>query len=57
MTDDGDWYWCLRHERVEQGPGCKPSDRMGPYPTRTDAENWRQKVAERNAAWDAEDES
>jgi len=28
---------------------------MGPYPTREDAENWRERVAARNEAWD-EDE-
>jgi hypothetical protein len=31
-------------------------DRMGPYPTREDAENWRQRVAERNAAWGDDDD-
>jgi hypothetical protein len=31
-------------------------DRMGPYKTKEDAEHWREHVAERNEAWDNEDE-
>jgi hypothetical protein len=56
VTDDGDWYWCMRHERVEHGPGCPAADRMGPYATEDDARNWREIVARRNAQWDAEDD-
>jgi hypothetical protein len=46
----------MRHERVEQGPGCPAADRMGPYATEDDARNWREIVARRNAQWDAEDD-
>jgi hypothetical protein len=49
------WYWCLRHERTEQGPGCPPEQRMGPYPSQEAARNWQQKADERNRAWDDED--
>ncbi len=53
----GDWYYCFKHERVETREECHLKDRMGPYPTREDAEHWRQRVAERNAEWDeGEDE-
>jgi hypothetical protein len=51
----GDWYFCFKHNRVEPLDGCAPSDRMGPYPTPEDAENWRQIVADRNKAWDDAD--
>jgi hypothetical protein len=50
------WYWCFKHEQVEPYDGCKARDRLGPYPTPADAENWRTKVAQRNAEADAWDE-
>jgi hypothetical protein len=52
----GEWYYCFKHEKVEQRDDCDQMDRMGPYPSRDDAEHWRERVAERNEAWDAEDE-
>lgn len=57
MTEeDGGWYWCVRHGRVEHGAeSCPADDRMGPYPTEDAARNWRQSVEARNERWDAED--
>lgn len=26
------WYYCLTHQKVERGVGCRGGDRMGPYP-------------------------
>ncbi len=49
---DGDWYYCLDHKTVEPYVGCKSENRLGPYPTRDEAEHALQKVAERNEAWD-----
>jgi hypothetical protein len=52
----GGYYWCLRHNRVETGDNmCAARDRLGPYPTAAEAERAMDKVAERNAEWDAED--
>ena len=35
MSDDDDqWWFCLKHNEVEQGTGCANSERMGPYATR-----------------------
>jgi hypothetical protein len=51
----GDWYYCFKHERVEKLDECRHMDRMGPYPTRQDAENWRDRVAARNEAWGNDD--
>lgn len=52
----GGYFWCLRHHRVETAPGaCKPRNCLGPYVSSADAERALEKVAERNAAWDAED--
>ena len=52
----GEWYYCFVHKKVEALDECDQMDRMGPYPTREDAENWRARVAARNEAWDDEDE-
>lgn len=50
------WYWCVRHDRVEQAGGaCRADDRMGPYPTEEAARNWQGTVEARNAEWDAEE--
>jgi hypothetical protein len=51
----GDWYYCFKHKKVERRDECHTMDRMGPYPTRDDAEHWRDRVAERNAAWGDDD--
>ena len=63
MTDDakrlgdaqGEWYYCFKHNKVEKRDECRHMDRMGPYPTRQDAENWRDRVAARNKAWGDDD--
>lgn len=52
----GEWYYCFTHDRVEHQDESDDTDRMGPYPTAEDARNWRERVAERNAEWDDEDD-
>lgn len=50
------YYWCLRHNRVEtSGNACAERYRLGPYGTEAEAQHALEKVAERNAEWDAED--
>jgi hypothetical protein len=51
----GDWYYCFKHNKVETRGECRQMDRMGPYPTREDAEHWRDRVAARNQAWGDDD--
>lgn len=51
----GEWFYCLKHKKVEEGPECPAKNRFGPYPTRAEAEHAMEKVAERNDAWDAQD--
>lgn len=51
MADD-DWYYCLDHKTVEQFDGCKSANRLGPYPSRAEAEGALATVAERNEEWD-----
>lgn len=50
------YYWCLRHNRVEtEADRCDVSHLLGPYPTRTEAENALTKVRQRNEEWEEED--
>jgi hypothetical protein len=52
----GRYYWCLRHNRVETAANaCAERYRLGPYPTAAEAQRALDRVAERNAEWDAED--
>lgn len=54
---DTEWFWCLRHSRPEPAAeACRAVDRLGPYRSKDEAEHWRERVEERNAAWEAEDE-
>ncbi|WP_037577042.1 SPOR domain-containing protein [Phaeacidiphilus oryzae] len=50
--DSGDWYYCLKHQRVEQGMQCPAKNRLGPYASRGEAEQALDRVAERNKDWD-----
>jgi hypothetical protein len=50
------WYFCLKHMRVEPEVGCPNKLRLGPYATEDEAAHALQKVAERNKAWDSQDE-
>ena len=45
------WY-CLKHERVEGPEGCRNQDRMGPYASESEAARALQTAAERTEAWD-----
>ncbi|RKN12158.1 hypothetical protein [Streptomyces radicis] len=47
----GEWYYCLRHRTVEEGPDCPGKDRFGPYATRGEAERAMETAHERDAAW------
>jgi hypothetical protein len=51
------WWWCLRHKTVEQGPGCPNMERLGPYDTEQEAAAAPDRTAARTAAEDARDEA
>ena len=60
MNDSGlgerQYFWCLRHHRVETGGDMCPAQyRLGPYTTADDATRALDTVEKRNAEWDAED--
>ncbi|MDX3093505.1 hypothetical protein PV703_24615 [Streptomyces sp. ME01-24h] len=48
----GEWFYCIEHHKVEEGPECPAKDRMGPYPSRADAERAMETAAERNLQWE-----
>jgi hypothetical protein len=48
-----DFWFCVKHHAVETGEGVCPSiDRLGPYPTREDAQGALEKAEQRNEDWD-----
>lgn len=59
------WYWCLTHQQAEpSGAACRADDRMGPYPSREAAVQWKERFSERQEdeerakdSWDREDEA
>ncbi|MCW2897841.1 MAG: hypothetical protein JWO67_106 [Streptosporangiaceae bacterium] len=58
MTDsDSQWWFCLRHMRVEHGAGCPGKDRMGPYDSKEAAAGALELARQRNEAWRSEDDS
>jgi hypothetical protein len=48
----GEWYYCLEHKKVEEGPECPAKDRFGPYSTRAEAEHAMETAASRNLQWE-----
>jgi hypothetical protein len=52
-----DFWWCLKHGSVEEGPGCANNERMGPYTSHEQAAGALQRAHERTAAEDARDKA
>lgn len=52
---DGEYYWCLTHQKVEGPHEDKAADRMGPYPTPEAAKAWRETVETRNEEWEGDE--
>ena len=50
----GEWYYCLEHKKVEEGPDCPGKDRFGPYVSREEATRAMALAAERNLEWDTD---
>lgn len=55
MSDSSGWFYCLTHQTVEQGKGCKGPDRMGPYPDEATAARALEIARERTRAADEAD--
>ncbi|MDQ2750788.1 MAG: hypothetical protein ABI775_02330 [Pseudonocardiales bacterium] len=59
MTDSGPagrFWFCLEHHRVETSEETHGSHHLGPYPTEDAAAHALETHAERNRAYDAEDD-
>ncbi|MFE4366760.1 hypothetical protein ACFRMN_00630 [Streptomyces sp. NPDC056835] len=50
----GEWYYCLKHQKVEEGPECPAKDRFGPYASRREAAHAMQTAQERNLEWETD---
>ncbi|MFE6743022.1 hypothetical protein [Streptomyces tubercidicus] len=50
----GEWYYCLKHQKVEEGPECRAADRFGPYATREEASHAMETARERNLEWETD---
>ncbi|MET7638725.1 hypothetical protein [Streptomyces sp. NPDC005438] len=48
----GEWYYCLEHHKVEEGPECPAKNRMGPYATREEAHHALETARDRNVKWE-----
>lgn len=55
VGEPGEWFYCVKHHKVEEGPECPSRTRLGPYPTAEAAGQAMRTVAERNEAWDKKD--
>lgn len=52
MAENQWWYDLLTKSAVQDSRAGKSADRLGPYPSREDAERALEKVAERNDTFD-----
>jgi hypothetical protein len=50
------WWFCLKHQNVEQGPGCPDESRLGPFDSQELAEAVLDRMRARTQAQDSEDE-
>jgi hypothetical protein len=50
------WWFCLKHQIVEYGPGCPDESRLGPFATKEQAESVLDRMRTRTQAQDCEDE-
>jgi hypothetical protein len=51
---EGEWFYCVRHNKVEEGPECRALDRLGPYASRAEAEHALETARERNQQWESD---
>ncbi len=47
-----EYWYCVKHHRVEGEQGCPDKDRLGPYESEAEAARALEKTQERNEAWD-----
>lgn len=47
-----EWWYCLRHMKVEGTEGCAHAERLGPYESEEAAGRSLQSAKEKSEAWD-----
>ncbi|MEO3752312.1 hypothetical protein [Streptomyces sp. B6B3] len=47
----GEWYYCLKHHKVEEGPECPAKNRLGPYESREEAARAIEIARDRDESW------
>ncbi len=52
MSEAGEFWYCLTHQRVEGEEGCRNQDRLGPFSTEAEAARALERVEERNEEWE-----
>lgn len=50
----GEWFYCLKHQTVEEGPQCPSKNRFGPYASREEASRAMETAHERNLEWETD---
>ena len=56
MTEEKRYWYNVKSGEVEDGPQSMGKDRIGPFSTREEAANALATYAQRNRAWDEEEE-
>jgi hypothetical protein len=56
MSEKEEFYWCLKHKRVEQKGHCSQTWTMGPYDSEQAARSYAERAEERDQAWEDADE-
>ncbi len=56
LEGDDQWWFNLRTQQVERGPGAPNAERMGPYPSEREAADALDLARLRNEAWEAQEE-
>ena len=52
MSDDQQWWYCLKHQTVESSDACANAERLGPYTSQEEAQNALATAAQRTEDWD-----
>jgi hypothetical protein len=55
-SDQDQYWWCIKHNVVEQGPGCQGQDRLGPFASYAEASGALELARERTRKWDADED-
>ncbi|OEV02494.1 hypothetical protein [Streptomyces oceani] len=48
----GEWFYCIEHRKVEEGPECPGKDRLGPYPSAAEAAHAMETARQRDLEWE-----